>query len=111
MEFISRHSVPTAILSDQGRNYESNLFREALDLLDCHKVRTSSYHPECDGLSERFNRTYLEMVRSLINENQDDWDEVVPKVCFTYRTATHATTKKTPFEMLYGRRPKCDSAT
>ena len=63
MEFISRHSVPEALLTDQGRNYESNLFREALDLLDCHKVRTSAYHPECDGLSERFNRTYLEMVR------------------------------------------------
>ena len=106
MEFISRHSVPEALLSDQGRNYESNLFREALDLLDCHKVRTSAYHPECDGLSERFNRTYLEMVRSMINESQDNWDEVIPKVCFAYRTAVHATTKMTPFEMLYGRQPK-----
>ena len=37
MEFISRYSLPTALLSEQGRNFESNVFREALDLLDCHR--------------------------------------------------------------------------
>ena len=109
MLVICKHGVPTALLSDQGRNYESNLFREVLDLLDCHKVRTTSYHPEADGQSERFNRTFLDMVRCVINENQDNWDEVIPKVLFAYNTAVHATTKMSPFELLYGRKPKFPS--
>ena len=48
-----RHGMPDTILSDQGVNYESGLMNQLWEVLDIHKVRTTIFHPECDGCSER----------------------------------------------------------
>ena len=101
-----RHGMPETILSDQGTNYQAALISELLELLDVRRVRTSPYHPECDGLTERFNRTLKTMIASYVNEDQDDWDTKLPMLAFAYNTAVHATTKCTPFELIYGREPK-----
>ncbi|CAF0886715.1 unnamed protein product [Brachionus calyciflorus] len=106
IELICRHCFPESLLSDQGRNFESNLFKEVLELLDVHKLRTTPHHPQCDGQTERFNRTLISMLRTFINENQDDWDILLNKLAFAYRTAVHRATGYTPFEMVYGRQPK-----
>jgi len=101
-----RHGIPDTILSDQGTNYQAALLAELYELLDIHKVRTSPYHPQCDGLTERFNRTLQAMLTSYIDENQKNWDELLPTLAFAYNTAVNATTKMTPFELVYGRTPK-----
>ena len=110
LHVIADHGVPDAILTDQGRNFESQLIEELCDLLDIHKIRTSPYYPECDGQTERFNRTLESMLASFVEENQRNWDELLPVVNFAYRTAVHKTTNFSPFELLYGRLPKlpCD---
>ncbi|CAF1124569.1 unnamed protein product [Brachionus calyciflorus] len=79
---------------------------EVLELLDVHKLRTTPYHPQCDGRTERFNRTLISMLRTFVNENQDDWDLLLDKLAFAYRTAVHRATGFTPFEMVNGRQPK-----
>ena len=56
-EFICRFGVPLAIHTDQGRQFESTLFREMCHLLDIDKTRTTAFHPQSDGLVERMNRT------------------------------------------------------
>jgi len=106
IELICKHGVLESLLSDQGRNFESNLFKEFLELLDVHKLRTTPYHPQCDGQTERFNKTLISMLRTFVNENQDDWDLLLNKLAFAYRTAVHRATGYTPFEMVYGRQPK-----
>ena len=106
MLVICKHGVPDAILSDQGSNFQSYLIAELWELLDVHKLRTTPYHPECDGLSERFNRTLISMVSAFIDEKQDNWDKLLPMLTFAYNTAVHGTTKCTPFELIYGRKPK-----
>jgi hypothetical protein len=54
-ELTCRHGVPNRVLSDQGKNYQANLLCELYELLDKEKSLTSSYHPQCDGLSKRLN--------------------------------------------------------
>ena len=101
-----RFGIPDTLLSDQGSNYQSELMVELCELLDIHKVRTSPYHPQCDGITERFNRTLQAMITSYISNHQRDWDVLLPSLAFAYNTAVHSTTKSSPFELVYGRIPK-----
>ena len=95
-----------SILTDQGKNYESELMAEICELLDIRKLRTTAYHPEADGLSERLNRSLIKMVKTYVNDEHDDWDEFLPQLEFAYNTAVHATTGFTPYELMFGRMPK-----
>ena len=105
-EYSCRHSCPKRILTDQGKCFEAELFKELLHLLEIAKSRTTPYHLECDGLAEIFNRTMEGMSRCFIEENLEDWDVYLAPLAFAYNTAIHATTKMQPFELLYGPTPR-----
>ena len=109
-EWISRYGVPEQILTDQGKNYQSNLLELVYELLDIKRLRTTPYHPQCDGQSERYIRTIKPMISSYVNEQQTDWDEHLNKRAFAYNTAVHQGTKVCPFEMRFGEYPRipCD---
>ena len=98
--------MPKKILSDQGRNFQADLLNAVWELLDVHKLRTTPYHPECDGETERFNRTLHPMLLALVKDDKDDWDQHLQQLAFAYNTAVHATTGYTPFELVYGRKAK-----
>ena len=70
--YICRHSCPIHILTDQGKCFEAELFRELLALLDINKLRTTPYHPQCDGHTERFNRTFEGMLRCFMQDKLAD---------------------------------------
>ena len=55
-------SVPDVLHSDQGRNFESSLFHQVLQAFGIHKTRTTAYHPQSDGMVERFNRSLLQLL-------------------------------------------------
>ena len=67
-EMFLRFSSPEQLHSDQGRQFESALVREVCKCLDIRKTRTTPYHPQCDGLVERFNRTLLNMLATTTSE-------------------------------------------
>ena len=69
-------------------------------MLDINQLKTTAYHPQCDGLTERFNRTLKTMISCYFNENQNDWDELLPFLAFAYNTSTHSTTNFTPGELV-----------
>ena len=64
-EFIARYGAPLEVHSDQGRNFESELFKEVCKILEIHKTRTTTYHPSSNEMIERFNRTLASMIKIL----------------------------------------------
>ncbi len=94
--------MPRWLHSDQGSNFESELFRELCSLLDVHKTRTVAYHPQSDGQVERFNRTCKQMLKAFVNENQTDWDDHLPLLLMAYRATPHESTGLSPNLMMFG---------
>ena len=102
-EVVSRFGVPSSIHSDQGRQYESQLFSEMCKVLHIKKTRTTPYHPQSDGMVERFNKTLVRMLKSYINDHQSDWDEQLPFLTMAYRSVEHETTGFSPNYLMLGR--------
>ena len=102
-EFIPRYGVPREIHSDQGRNFESPLFKEVGRILEMEKTRTTPLRPPSDGMVERFNRTLKNMLAKFGYENLSDWDHHLPLLMMTYRPAVHETTGCSPSELMFGR--------
>eukprot|EP00731_Ephydatia_muelleri_P008908 Em0004g1246a len=78
-EFFCRFSVPEQLHSDQGRQFEANVMQEVCRLLQIDKTRTTPYHPQSDGLVERFNRTMLAMLASTVEEDPSNWEQHLRK--------------------------------
>lgn len=91
------------IHSDLGRQFESQLFQELCTLLHIQKSRTAPYHPQSDGMVERFNKTLATMLSAYVNEHHTNWDEYLPYVMQAYRSAVHATTCYTPNSLMLSR--------
>ena len=89
------------IHSDQGREFENKVMQELCLLCGAHKTRTTPYHPESDGLVERFNRTLLMMLAMFAGE-QDDWDDLLPAVMMAYRSSVHESTGFSPYRLMFG---------
>ena len=102
-EFFFRFSPSEQLHSDQGRNFESDVIAEVCRLLGVVKTRTTPYHPQSDGLVERFNRTLLDMLATAARERPFDWENQLRRLCLAYNTSTHPTTGETPFFLMFGR--------
>ena len=102
-EFIARFGTPFEIHSDQGRNFESNLFKEVLKLLEIKKTRTTAYRPSSNGLIERFNCTLGRMIRKFVDHNKNCWDRYLSLLPAAYRASPHPATGYTPNMLMFGR--------
>ena len=72
-------------------------------MLHVHPIRTTPYHPQADGLVERFNQTLKAMLRKTSLSEGKDWDKLIPYLLFAYREVPQASMGFSPFELLYGR--------
>ena len=107
LDYCLTFGIPESVLTDQGTNFTSQVIESLWEPLDVHTLRTTAYHPQTDGITERFNRTIKTMLTQFVNnQKQDNWDTKLEKLSFAYNTAVHAVTKFSPFELMFGRIPK-----
>ena len=99
LSFFARVGVPEEILTDQGTNFTSQLLSEIYRLLQIKPIRTIPYHPQTDGLVERFNGTLKAMLKKTATEEGKDWDQLLPYLLFAYREVPLFS----PFKLVYGR--------
>ena len=100
VKVFSNYGLPEILHSDQGRNFESTLLQQTLDAFGVTKSRTTAYHPQGDGMVERFNRSLLQMLRAYVC-HESDWEKFLPLVMFAYRTSPHTSTGASPFDLMF----------
>ncbi|GES76605.1 putative integrase core domain protein [Rhizophagus clarus] len=102
---ICRHGCPAKLLSDRGTHFNNQMVEKLLEKFGIKHVFSTSYHPQTNGLVERFNRTLCESLSKLVIQT-NEWDRYIAPVLFAYRTSKHSTTKISPFYLVNGREAK-----
>jgi transposase InsO family protein len=104
--FIVHYGMPERIHSDQGRCFEGKVLHHLCALMGIRKSHSTPYHPQSQGVTERFNATLLSMLRSLQVEQKANWKDYVFAMCHAYNSTRHETTGHTPFYLMFGRKPR-----
>ena len=97
---------PEKIITDQGRNFESELVENLCQVAGVKKLCTSPYHPQTNGQCEPFNSTLLNMLGTLTPEQKKDWKSHVPAMVHAYNCTKNAATGFSPYYLLFGREPR-----
>ena len=97
------YGIPKEIQSDRGTNFTSELFSNVLKELNVKQILSTAYHPESQGVLERWHQTFKSMLCKFCIENNPNWDEGIDYLLFAIREAPQESTGFSPFELLYGR--------
>lgn len=108
LKYCSIFGFPSYILTDQGTEFTSKLFREISKLLQIKHKLTSPYHPQTNGSLERTHLTLRDYIRCYIDKNHD-WDELISLATFSYNTHKHKSTQEIPYTLVFGEKPKIPS--
>ena len=72
LEYCLTFGIPESELTDQGSNFTSKVIEILWGLLDAHTLRTTAYHPQTDGITERINKTIKTMLTKFVHEQKQD---------------------------------------
>ncbi len=105
-QFFCRLGFPAEVLSDNGSQFTSDMFKQFLRLLSIKGVHSSPYHAQSNGIVERFHGTLKPMLKKMILKNPKQWHRQVPPLLFAVRELPNVSTGFSPFELLFGRRAR-----
>lgn len=101
--WIPHHGAPEQLHSDQGKNLTGKVISEICKSLEVLKTRTTPFHPQSDGASERSIRTVNAMLSKVVESDQRNWDLYLSSTSLAYNTAVHSSTNFTPCYLEFGR--------
>ena len=90
------------IISDKGRQFDSQAFRDFCLGLGIKNQFSSPGHPQVNGQTEVTNRTLLKIIKTKMDDAKGAWPEELPNVLWAYRTTAKTPTGETPFKLTYG---------
>ena len=105
-EFVLKFGMVTRIHSDQGKDFDNTLFWRLHKLSGTAQSRTTPYHPQGNGLTERMNRTLIGMLKTLEEEEKKDWARHLPKLAYAYNVTINKSTGYSPYFLVFGKEPR-----
>nr|XP_061828743.1 uncharacterized protein LOC133614632 [Nerophis lumbriciformis] len=103
--FLVHYGIPERLHSDQGPDFESHTIKELCQIMGIHKIRTTPYHPRGNPV-ERFNRTLLNMLGTLQDQDKTHWRDFVKPLVHAYNCTRNDVTGYSPYELMFGRQPR-----
>ncbi|KAL7289137.1 hypothetical protein TKK_0017082 [Trichogramma kaykai] len=98
--WVSRYGAPETITSDQGKQFEGSVFNELCKLLGTNRIHTTPFHPESNGVIERWHRDFKATLRCL--KNTKGWTHILPLAMLGLRTRIRSDLDASPAEIVYG---------
>lgn len=101
--WIVRYGCPSRITTDQGRQFESNLFLKLMRFLGIHKSRTTPYHPQSNGAVERWHRSLKAALMARLGSSNTNWVDELPTVLLGLRSALRTDSGTSAAELAFGK--------
>ncbi|XP_075315187.1 uncharacterized protein l1td1 [Odontesthes bonariensis] len=98
--WVSRFGAPSDISSDRGAQFTSELWNAVAGSLGVKLHRTTAYHPQSNGLCERFHRSMKASLRASLKDSS--WADKLPWVMLGIRTAPKEDLQASSAELVYG---------
>jgi transposase InsO family protein len=108
-QWFCKFGIPAQIHTDGGKEFVNKLLAELCELLNVQHSKTTPYHPQCNTQVEVFSKTVKKYLASNVDETTLNWEEFLPALMLAYNTSYHSTIATTPFELLFGVRPRLPS--
>nr|GEX12457.1 reverse transcriptase domain-containing protein [Tanacetum cinerariifolium] len=99
---VCRFGIPGEIISDNGKQFADNPFKDWCDKLNITQHFASVKHPQSNGLVERANRSLGKGIKARLGEGNKNWVEELPHILWAHRTMVKSSHGDTPFYLTYG---------
>ena len=105
-EVVRVHGLPDSLISDRDPIFTSHFWRRLIELLGIKANRSTAFHPQTDGQTERLNSVLEQYLRIYCDYQQTDWSSLLNMAEFSYNNSKHSATTLTPFFANYGFHPR-----
>ena len=95
--------MPAVITTDQEKEFKNNVNKELMKSFNIDHCLTMAYHPQENGLDERFNQTLVNTISKFVGSDHTNWDEKFDEIVYSDNSAVQESTKVSPFEAMFGR--------
>jgi hypothetical protein len=102
-QIVRLHGIPKTIISDRGAQFIARFWEQFQQTLGTKLIRSSAYHPQTDGQTERINQILEDMLRACVIQYDKHWDKCLALAEFSYNNSYQSSIRMAPFEALYGR--------
>lgn len=96
--WVARFGCPLRLTTDQGRQFESALFHRLSQVLGCQRIHTTAYHPQSNGVVERWHRS---LKTALTANHSESWVTALPAVLLGLRSMVNES-GTTPAQLIFG---------